>query len=269
MIYRLFLIVFLLSADAFSAPNAELNIAVSIKPLYGIVSALTHGVTTPTLLIKNQASAHHFHLQPSQLSQLNSADLIVFVHPDFEAGFKKILNNIKPDKKIMLSANNNNHHLWLDVDKIIKFSQQLSEKLIQIDSVNQTTYLTNLATLTQALQMLNNNIKQQLAIHQNKQVVGFSNALDYFLDANHLKHSIVVSHYHGAKLSLFKLLKIKKSIKKSKPKCLLSTTQVPKKSIQTLTEGLDINTQSVDIIGDGDYFKLMTNLTNQVNQCLK
>ncbi len=265
MNFRLFLMAFCFGVNAFAAPN----IVVSIKPLYGIVSELTRGVATPTLLIKNQASAHHFHLRPSQLSQLNTADLIVFVHPDFETGFKKILSSIKNDKKITLSQESSNHHLWLDVDLIIKFSKNLSKKLIEIDSENQSIYTANLDALTQKLHILKANIKQQLAPHKHRKIVSFSNAFLYFLNANALENSLVISHYHGARLSLFKIINTRKFIKKSKTTCLLSTPQVPNKSIQTLVENLDINTESIDIIGDGDYFKLINSVTHQVSQCLK
>lgn len=265
MLFRVIILTFLLNVNAAATPN----ITVSIKPLYGIVSALTQGITTPTLLIKNKTSVHHFHPKPSQLSQLNLADLVVFVHPNFETGFKKILNNIHNDKKITLSQATDNHHLWLDIDKIIKFSQRLTKKLIQINSTNQAIYTANLSNLTQALQTLKANIAQQLAPHKHQKVASISNAWFYFLNANALENSVIVNHYHSEKPSLFKILNSRKSIKKSKTMCLLNAAQTPNKTVQTLVENLNINTQNIDIIGDGDYFKLMKNIANQVSQCLK
>jgi zinc transport system substrate-binding protein len=57
--------------------------------------------------------------------------------------------------------------------------------------------------------------------------------------------------------------------------CLLSTTDVPPKRINTLTEGLDINTVRINILGSefktgaDQYFKLMNNMTIKVSQCLQ
>jgi zinc transport system substrate-binding protein len=57
--------------------------------------------------------------------------------------------------------------------------------------------------------------------------------------------------------------------------CLLSTTEVPIKRINTLTEGLNINTARINIMGSettlnaNQYFKLMQNIANKVSQCLR
>jgi len=56
---------------------------------------------------------------------------------------------------------------------------------------------------------------------------------------------------------------------------LLATNEIPKKRINTLTEGLNINTASIDIIGfdinpgADHYFKLMQTVTQKTAQCLK
>ena len=256
----------LFNIRAFAAPN----IVVSIKPLHSIVSLLTQGLTKPELLLKNNASAHHFHLKATQLSKIDAADLIVFVHPNFEAGLKKTLANIKADKKITLSnQHNDNHHQWLDIDKMIDFSTKLSKKLIEIDAPNQLIYRTNAAMLIDKLSTLKAKIKQQLSAYKQQEVASFSNAFEHFLNANDLKNSTIVSKSHGARLSLFKLLAAKQAIKKNQTKCLLSAIDVPNKYINILSEDLAINTANIDIIGNSDYFKLMKNISNQISQCLK
>jgi len=64
-------------------------------------------------------------------------------------------------------------------------------------------------------------------------------------------------------------------MQKQQTKCLLSTTEIPKKRINVLTEGLNINTVSIDIMGYPldkgalHYFNLIQNITNKVDQCLK
>ncbi|MBE8190072.1 MAG: zinc ABC transporter solute-binding protein [Candidatus Thioglobus sp.] len=272
MNFRLFLITFCLATSTFATPN----IAVSIKPLNGIVTELTLGITTPKLLLKSNNSAHNFHLKPTQLLQINSADLVVFVHPNFEINFKKVLKSIKNDKKISLSQGGKNHHLWLDVEKMIEFSQRLSQKLIQIDGKNQAIYITNLKNLMQKLQTLKAEIRNEFIRKKQQKVISFSNAFAYFLSANGLENSLIISDNHGDRMSLFKILNARKSIKKSiksskknQAICLLHTTQTPKKSIKTLTENLPINIENIDIIGNGNYFKLMRKITSQVSRCLR
>lgn len=263
MIFRLIFISLLLTTKAIAIPD----IAVSIVPLQGIVSVLTQDITTPKLLFTTKVFAHHAHLKPSQLSILEAADLVVLVNPNFEVGLDKALRNIKSSKKIMLS--NAANHGWLDIEQMLDFARRLSQRLIQIDASNQAIYRRNLQYLNKALNTLKHTIKQQLAPYHGKEVVSFSNAFLYFLNANQLKSSTILSKRHGEKLSLFKMLKIRKIIKKSQTKCLLSTVAVSKKTLNTLTSGLNINIARIDIIGNGDYFKLMSDISNQVRQCLK
>ncbi len=71
------------------------------------------------------------------------------------------------------------------------------------------------------------------------------------------------------------MLKAKKTMKKTQTKCLLATVEIPKKRINSLTEGLNINSENIDIIGfniqqGGDhYFELMHSISNKIVQCLK
>ena len=272
MIFRLIFIAFLFSANALATPN----IVVSIKPIHSIVSNITQGVTSPALLLESNQSAHHTHLKPSQLSLLDRADLVVFIHPNFEAGLAKAFNNIDSDKKFIIDdENTTNHHSWLDTDNMQIFAKKLVEKLIQIDPINTKIYTRNIRKLNKDLEELKQNIKQRLLMHKNKPIAIFSNAFDYFIDSNNLTRSTLITDYHGERLSIFKTLKAKRIIKSTQTNCLLNTTEIPSKRIGTLTEGLNIKTASIDIIGfdikqgKHHYFELMGNIANKVDQCLQ
>jgi ABC-type Zn2+ transport system substrate-binding protein/surface adhesin len=58
-------------------------------------------------------------------------------------------------------------------------------------------------------------------------------------------------------------------------KCLISTTNVPIKHINILTEGLEIDVVRINIMGDeftignNQYFQLMNNITKKVDRCLQ
>ena len=269
---RSLLIVLLLTTNIFAAPN----IVVSIKPIHSIVSNITQGITTPKLLLKNNQSPHQFHLKPSQLSLIDQADLIVSIHPNFEAGLTKALSSIDNSKQLMVNDNSStNHHTWLDVGHIQRFSASLTDKLTQIDVGNAATYKNNLTLLNQKLEQLKRNTNQQLSKHSTTQIAAFSNTFEYFINSNHLQRPTVITQSHGERLSIHKILKGKQIMQKQQTKCLLSTIEIPKKRINVLTEGIDINTTSVDIVGFNidkgtqHYFKLISTMTNKVDQCLK
>ncbi|MBA5248452.1 MAG: ABC transporter substrate-binding protein [Gammaproteobacteria bacterium] len=287
-------IILLFSANTFATPN----IVVSIKPIHSIVSSLTQGITKPKLLLNTNQLVEHAYLKPSQLSLLSRADLVVFIHPYFESGLKKVLENVDTDKKLIIGDIENihlihneehkdeehghdehqeviNYHLWLNVNNMQIFAKKLVKKLIQIDPDNSSNYTANLNKLNQSLDNLKQNINQKLSPYKSKVLASYSNTFDYFTNANQLKKSVNITSYHGEKLSIFKMLKTKKTMKNTQTKCLLATVEVSKKRINSLTEGLNINSENIDIIGfniqqgGGHYFELIHNINNKIIQCLK
>lgn len=270
--HKILLITFLLTTNAF----ASLNIVVSIKPLHSIVSNLTQGITTPKLLLEKNQSAHHSHLQPSQLSMITHANLIISMHPEFEAGLAKALSNIDKDKQIVVNDDVTEHrHSWLNVSSMEKLSVVIAKKLMKIDTNNKVIYQKNLQRLQKKLAQLKIQNQKALSVYKNQDVATFSTALTPFLKSNGLKNSIVVTSGHNDRLSIYKIRNARKAMKKQQTACLLNTIEIPNKHIKTLTESLTINTRSIDVIGFGiahniqQYFQLMRVISNQVVQCLK
>jgi len=267
MILRLFFVYFLLSAyslaNEIQRPSERVapKLVVSIKPIHSIVSHLTQGITTPSLLLENQQSAHNFHLKPSQLSLLDQADLVISIHPNFETRLSKALNNIDSNKQFIINKQ--------------VTTKLLVDKLSQIDKNNSVIYQNNLAQVNQKLEQLKHDIGQQLSKYKATPIATFSNTFEYFIKSNHLQKSIAVTQSHEDRLSIRKILKAKQAMQAKKTKCLLSTTDIPSKRINVLIEGLDINTTSIDIMGYQldkgtlHYFDLMQHITSKVEQCLQ
>ena len=73
----LFLVLIHHPAMAADPTADEVDIVVTIRPLYSLVAHLTTGVVEPKLLLRQQADAHHVYLRPSQRRMLADADLII------------------------------------------------------------------------------------------------------------------------------------------------------------------------------------------------
>ena len=289
MKFHLPFITLLFATNVLASPN----IVVSIKPIHSIVSALTQGVSLPTLLLSGNQSAHHAHLKPSQISLLEKADLVVIVHPDFEEGLAKSIRNIQADKVLTVDqsedeqghehehehehehAGSVNHHSWLNIEDMRSFTQALSQRLIKIDPKNKAIYLANLDALKLKLDELQDTTQQQLSNYTNQPLMTYNNAFAHFIENYKLKSVGRVSHQHEGEISIFKVLKAKESIKEHKVNCLLLTTDATQKRINTIVEGLSINTEKVDIMGfdikpGADHYpQLIQNIVNKVEQCLK
>ena len=299
MIYRLFLgltfLLFLNNVGAQSTPN----IVVSIKPIHSIMSALMEGVSRPKLLLESNDSAHTFHLKPSQLNLLSNADLVITIGDSFETGLNKTLGNIKDGSRVIVSEINDirlydfrnvdinemnkdghtNHdehdlHLWLDIDNMIKTAQYISEKLIEIDPENINTYKTNLNKNHSRLNKLKSELKQQLTPFRSERFAIFSDTLQYFEKSFQLQKPVIVTPYHGARLSIHRTLEARNKMKDLKIKCLLYGPENTSKKVDVLTEDLPIKVVSIDILGakldagSDQYFNLMKGLSSQLLECL-
>ena len=300
MIYRLLLgLTFLLSLNNVGAQSTP-NVVVSIKPIHSIVTALMEGVSRPQLLLESSDSAHTFHLKPSQLNLLSNADLVITIGDGFETGLKKTLRNIKVGSHIIVSEINGLHlfyfrnpdtnemdkneehehadndlHLWLDIDNMQKTAQYINEQLIKIDPNNSDTYETNLVKIHSRLNKLKSELQQQLAPFRSERYAIFSDTLQYFEKSFHFQKPVIITPYHGARLSIHRTLEARNKMKDLKIKCLLYGPENTSKKVNVLSEGLPIKALRIDILGaklnagSDQYFNLMKGLSNQLVECLE
>lgn len=300
MIYRLLLgLTFLLSFNNVGAQSTP-NVVVSIKPIHSIVSGLMKGVSRPQLLLESSDSAHTFHLKPSQLNLLSNADLVITIGDGFETGLKKTLRNIKVGSHIIVSEidglhlfyfrnpdtnevdKNEEHehadndlHLWLDIDNMQKTAQYINEQLIKIDPNNSDTYETNLVKIHSRLNKLKSELQQQIAPFRSERFAIFSDTLQYFEKSFQLQKPVIITPYHGARLSIHRTLEARKKMKDLKIKCLLYGPENTSKKVNVLSEGLPIKALRIDILGaklnagSDQYFNLMKGLSSQLVECLE
>ena len=300
MIYRLLLgLTFLLSFNNVGAQSTP-NVVVSIKPIHSIVSALMEGVSRPQLLLESSDSAHTFHLKPSQLNLLSNADLVITIGDGFETGLKKTLRNIKVGSHIIVSEiddlhlyhfrnpdtnemnkdekdehTDNDLHLWLDIDNMQKTAQYINEQLIKIDPNNRITYETNLVKIHSRLNKLKSELQQQIAPFRSERFAIFSDTLQYFEKSFQLQKPVIITPYHGARLSIHRTLEARKKMKDLKIKCLLYGPENTSKKVNVLSEGLPIKALRIDILGaklnagSDQYFNLMKGLSSQLVECLE
>jgi len=300
MIYRLLLgLTFLLSFNNVGAQSTP-NVVVSIKPIHSIVSALMEGVSRPQLLLESSDSAHTFHLKPSQLNLLSNADLVITIGDGFETGLKKTLGNIKDGSHLIVSEIDGLHlyhfrntdtnemnkdekdehtdhdlHLWLDIVNIQKTAQYIKEQLIKIDPNNSNTYEDNLIKIHSRLNKLKLELQQQLATFISERYAIYSDTLQYFEKSFHFQKPVIITPYHGARLSIHRTLEARNKMKDLKIKCLLYGPENTSKKMNVLSEGLPIKALRIDVLGaklnagSDQYFNLMKGLSSQLVECLE
>jgi zinc transport system substrate-binding protein len=283
MVIRLLLFLLLHSYNVNAAPF----VVTSIKPIHSIISALTDNITETELLLNSGQDVHNFHLKPSQISLIAEADILISVDNKLESELDKVIDSVAQNKKIfvtdinginILSGNEQsikNYHLWLDINNMKIIAKNISTKLIKVDPENRLNYLINLSTLINSLEKLDKEITNKLSSHLNTAFATYSDTFQYFTESNKLEAPVVVTKYHGSRLSLHTALRARKEMQNKHIKCIISDKEVPIKRINTLTEGLNINNAQIDVMGldikrgPSHYFKLMNRITNKVIECLQ
>ncbi len=299
MKYRLILSFILLLTIKNVAAQSMPSVVVSIKPIHSIVTALMSGIVEPQLLLKSNNSAHTFHLKPSQMRMLANADLVIIVSEDFESGLRKAIKNIENDSlfqitnlsnlnihksrsEILYSEEHEEHeeniydlHLWLDINNTKLIAKHISELLIKIDPINEATYNNNFLELTLDLEELKIDLEKEMAPFLTSQFAVFSDTTQYFEKSMELIRPIIITPYHGARLSINRTLEAKKTMSDLNVSCLLYGQVVKPNQISVLSEGLNLKTFEIDILGTeypaghSQYFNLMKSISSQFASCLK
>ena len=301
MRFRLLICLILFFVFKSSHAQSTPQVVVSIKPIHSIVAFLMEGIASPELLLQSNNSAHTFHLKPSQIRMIDTADLVISIGDDFEIGLRKALKNLDESNRfeiISLGSLNvhkyraekiyekvqqeDSHedltadmHLWLDSDNMKKIAQHINGLLIDINPANQDKYNMNLASLNSKLDILDIEIEKQMLPFSSDLYATYSDTIQYFEKKYNLGRPVIVTPYHGARLSINRTLASKNTINDLSISCLIYGTEVRKSQISVLSEGLKIKAHKIDILGQefdkgpNQFFNLMKKISNQVASCLK
>ena len=302
MKYRLLLsFIFLLAIKNVAAQSTP-SVVVSIKPIHSIVTSLMSGIAEPQLLLKSSNSAHTFHLKPSQVQMLANADLVIIISGDFESGLRKAIKNIEDDSLFQIISLNNlsihnsrseilkskehddadehedniyDLHLWLDINNMKLIAKHINKLLIKIDPVNEDKYNNNFLELMLDLEELKIDLEKEIDPFLASQFAVFSDTTQYFEKSMKLIRPIIITPYHGARLSIIRTLMAKEAMSDLSVSCLLYGQEAKPNQISVLSEGLSLKTFEIDILGvkypagPDQYFNLMKRISSQLASCLK
>lgn len=288
-----------------SKPNQKLNIVVTIAPFYNLVAAVNDDVNNLNLLIPNNISPHDFHLKPNDLLTLKKADLIIWGGKDIEPFLKNVLTQNIRAKVLDLSttpnlvklpvrmnqswephihAHEHEHehehstidpHIWLSIDNAKKITAYISKTLSQIDHNNSNTYIRNAKYFEDKLIFLKKDIKKSLQSIQKNNFLVFHDAYQYFEKENSLSASGSITLHPELPVSAKKIKELKNKVLTNNIKCIFSEPQFQPKIVNLLLENTTAKHGILDPLGNkhdlgkNGYLLLMTNLSNDLKECLQ
>jgi zinc transport system substrate-binding protein len=127
-------------------------------------------------LVSAGAEAHDFEPKPSDLRAIKEADVVVYIHPAFEAWMAAAIESIEPGKVIVqaadlseeadapeISGGEHDHggvdpHVWLNPEEASGMVAKIRDGLVRADSTHREAYESNAAALVAQLAELGSQI---------------------------------------------------------------------------------------------------------------
>lgn len=288
-----------------SASNyANATVISSVKPIGFITQAITSGITDAEILLPDGASPHTYALKPSDLKNIKSAELVIWVGEDMETFMPTLLKNIDKQKQIelmeipaiktLLRTNHDDHsheeinhhqsdhdhhgeydeHIWLspEIAKII--AQSIHDKLITLYPDKKIKIDENLNEFTIKLSETEQNIAKKLINVQNRGYFVFHDAYGYFESQFRLKNLGSFTINPAVQPGAQKVYAIQQKLKEHQAVCVFIEPQFSPAVIEKLVNGTNVrigelNPLGTDIKPSKDaYFQFLMKLTQQLLDCL-
>jgi len=290
------------------------NVVTSIKPINDLVTSVMQGVAEPTRLIPPGSSPHTYALKPSERQAAEHADILFWIGPDVEPTLEKVSQNLPksarivtlstlPDMQLLQArtggdwerkkppaaaqatdthehgdhthASKLDGHIWLSPANARVIVRAAADALSASDPAHAAQYQANASQTLKRINALDAALKSQLAPLHNKPFIVFHDAYQYFEHSFDLKAAGSILISPDAMASAKRVNDMRNKIKELGATCVFSEPQFEPKLVQTLVEGTQARSGTLDPLGaslpggmDG-YEQLLQNLANNLQQCLQ
>ena len=282
------------------------KLVASVYPVKMIVSAISDGISEPTVLVPPGSTPHEYSLKPSNVRDISQADALFWVGPSLETflarTLKKFSGNPKPEVVALIDApgvklisleHHHDHghsdehesdpsseqqdpHIWLNPYNAFAMAQQIERVLSGLDPTNREHYQQNLTKFTQRITQMDQQLKADLTPLKNKGYFVFHDAYSYFeqlYGLNRLGEFSVNESKPGVK----KMLEIQSILQQGDAVCIFSEPQFNPSLIESVTRGTDVRRAALDPLGESyqysshlseNYFEFMQQFSQQFIQCM-
>jgi zinc transport system substrate-binding protein len=203
------------AAATATGPGSGLTIVTAFYPLQWVSENVALKGTTVTSLTPSGAEPHDLELSPSQVAQIRTADVVVYIK-GFQPSVDKAVQQAKPKHAVDVAALPNidpmtldqeaaagitqsdgytaspaasakakagaaglDPHLWLDPNNLVPVAGAVARALTAVDKPHATTYQANADTLGEKLQELSGEFSTGLKTCQSKRIVTTHAAFGY------------------------------------------------------------------------------------------
>lgn len=180
------------------------RVITDIPPVYGLVAQVMGDLGTPVLLLEKGADEHDFQLRPSQMRDIGSADVAVWIGPELTPWMERALEGAKGEMASLpllavkgtallefgaVDDHGHDHghghsgtdpHAWLNPENAAPWLDAIAAALSAKDNANAATYAANAATAKAEISALDAEISAALTPVKDKGFVAYHDAYQYF-----------------------------------------------------------------------------------------
>lgn len=140
-------------------------------------------------------------------------------------------------------------HIWTSPQNMQILARAITTTLSKLDIKNKPFYEKNLTQFNAELMTLSNEIKAKFLPLKSKPYVVFHNSWQYFSHQFDLEKPVIVDFHEGVSAGTKGIRNIRKMIRAANIQCVLADPSIKPARVKTITEGLQINTGYIDILG--------------------
>ncbi|MCK4675745.1 MAG: zinc ABC transporter substrate-binding protein, partial [Gammaproteobacteria bacterium] len=264
------------------------RIVVSIKPIHSIVTGLMKDIGTPELLIKGSQTPYDFTVTATELRQLKTAKLVIWVGAELEKNLEPVIAQLPSSTTVVeLLANTRlkilpsrsdpslrDPFFWMDDRNIIILVDDLTELLIQIDPARSHIYTRNRLEMLVPLRRIDKEYEYGYRGLKAGMGVTYFDTLQYFEQAYALNILDRVTGTPWDRETAVNILKVRDHIQKNEAACLFIDESMQAENLELIVKDQQINIGKLDVLGKNFsagadlYLKLMQYNTDIIKQCL-
>lgn len=281
--------------------HAAPKVVVTISPIYALTQGVMQGVGEPILLVAPGASPHSYALKPSQVSDLNSADLVIWVGESLETFLIKTIAQLPSTTKTLALLttpgldplhfrtehdhdhnhdHNHDHvhtgfdpHVWLDPIRTQVLVTAIANALSNIDAEHKNIYQANAQKINQQLSQLDQQLRTDLSPIQNKPFVVFHDAYQYLEKRYNLNAVGAITVNPEISPSAQHISEIQNLIKQKNVVCIFAEPQFKPAIVDMIAKGTVVregvlNPEGTVGYGFTGYAHLLTSLSTALKTCL-
>jgi zinc transport system substrate-binding protein len=211
---------------------------------------------------------HTIELTNKQVNEIKNSDLFIYI-PNAQVAVDNAYNETTPKNTIQW---NHLGHPWLDPILMIELTEQVTNKLVELDTEHTSLYTQNKNKLTKELTGLYNNYSNALKNCQSKYIVTTHNAFTDLANRFNLKQLSITGADPESEPSLKVIKDIKQEILKHNIGVIYYESSADKKIVEGLANEMKLKLRELNPIenSNNDYFSVMqSNLEVLKTQCQK